>query len=90
MVFSANLRTDFSRKETSQKLNGLFISDGLQAILEAKHYCSMDMVFPFVCAFMNRVLWNARETYADDFAYFLLRPVAHGVRGFVKVVQDRS
>lgn len=48
-----NLHIDSSKKEATQQLNGLFVSDGL---LEGKEHLSMDVVFFFVTAFMDRCI----------------------------------
>lgn len=45
MYPTSNLYFDFSKKETRRKLNRLFTSDGVQAVLEEKDYCCLDMVF---------------------------------------------
>lgn len=46
---------DFSSKDSSNALNGLFTSDGVCGMLEAKNYRHVDYVFPFVAAFIDRI-----------------------------------
>lgn len=54
MYRASKLPVYFSKKETSHQQNGLFISDGLQGMLEGKHYRFLDIVFLFVAAFLDR------------------------------------
>ena len=49
-----SLRVDFSTKAASATLNGLFLENGVRGMLEGKDYRNVDMVFPFVCAFLDR------------------------------------
>lgn len=53
-VHAPNVVTDFSRKEVIQHLWVLLPSDGVQEVLERKSHFSLDMVFLFDTAFMNR------------------------------------
>lgn len=54
--FAPGLHVDFSKKEKSSTLNGLFGNDGLRGMLEGKNYRSVDLVFPFLMGFLDRVL----------------------------------
>lgn len=49
------LQVDFSKKEASVQLNGFFMKEGIKGMLEGKNYRSVDMVFPFISAFIDRV-----------------------------------
>lgn len=51
-----DLNVDFSRKDSSLQLNGLFLHSGVRGMLEGKDYRNVDKVFPFVMAFVDRVL----------------------------------
>lgn len=55
------VRFDYSATPKSNNLNGLHISTGLKGMLEGKDYSNIDMVFPFIAAFLDRVLG-----YADN------------------------
>lgn len=46
---------DFSTKEKSQQLNGLFLNNTIRGMLEGKDFKCLDMVFPFVAAYIDRV-----------------------------------
>lgn len=47
-------QVDFSSGEKGSGLNGMFRNDGLRGMLEAKDYRAVDMVFPFIAAFIDR------------------------------------
>lgn len=49
------LHVDHSSKGSSATLNGLFSSEGISGMLEAKDMRSIDYVFPFVAAFIDRI-----------------------------------
>ena len=51
----SNLHVDFSVKEASTTLNGLFLETGVKGMLEGKDYKQLDYVFPFVMAFVDRI-----------------------------------
>ena len=51
--FVPGLTIDFSTSEIGQQLNGLFLNQGLRGMLEGRHFKSLDMVFPFVAAFID-------------------------------------
>jgi len=53
--YVSNLYVDFSSKQSSSTLNGLFSSDGLIGMLEATNMRTVDYVFPFVSMFIDRV-----------------------------------
>lgn len=69
------LHVDFSKYGDSTQLNGLFTKDGLRGMLEGKDYRSVDMVFPFVAAFIYRCtgleedapLTRINTTYSEIF-----------------------
>lgn len=46
---------DFSSNDSSNALNGLFTSDGICGMLEAKNYRHVDYVFPFLASFVDRI-----------------------------------
>ena len=48
------VHVDYSKKESSVQLNGFFTHDGIKGMLEAKNYQNMDMIFPFIAAFIDR------------------------------------
>lgn len=50
------LHVDFAKTGKTTQLNGLFTADGLRGMLEGKDYYAVDMVFPFVAAFIDRSL----------------------------------
>jgi len=50
----SGLHVDFSTKESSTQLNGIFLSTGLRGMLEGKDYRNLDYVFPFVSAYVDR------------------------------------
>ena len=52
---TTSIHVDFSTKETSSALNGLFLESGIRGMLEGKDYRNLDYVFPFVAAFIDRV-----------------------------------
>ena len=71
-----DFRVDFSSKESSTDLNGLYTNDGLVGMLEAKNFKCLDTIFPFVCAFIDRVcqegwgpLTSIYSIYNDVIAY---------------------
>jgi len=49
------LHFDFSTKDCSKQLNGIFTNDGLKGMLEGKDYRNLDYVFPFVTAFIDKI-----------------------------------
>lgn len=51
----AQLHVDFSTKDMSSALNGIFLQTGLRGMLEGKDYRALDHVFPFVAAFIDNV-----------------------------------
>lgn len=51
--FVPGLTIDFSTSELGQQLNGLFLEHGLRGMLEGRHFKSLDMVFPFIGAFID-------------------------------------
>ncbi len=50
-----NLHLDFSTKEASSTLNGLFLNNGIRGMLEGKDYRNLDYVYPFVMAYVDRI-----------------------------------
>ena len=58
----SSLRVDFSSKNASVTLNGLFLETGIRGMLEGKDYRNVDFVFPFIAAFIDRI---TQETKAD-------------------------
>ena len=51
----SGLHVDFSGKDASSRLNGIFLQTGLRGMLEGKDYRRLDTVFPFVAAFIDTV-----------------------------------
>lgn len=51
----SGLHVDFSGKDASSCLNGIFLQTGLRGMLEGKDYRRLDTVFPFVAAFIDTV-----------------------------------
>lgn len=51
---ATGLRVNFSRKERSSSMNGLFIKDVIRGIIEGKYYRTVDVVLPLVDAFSDR------------------------------------
>ena len=52
---TTSMKVDFSTKETSSRLNGIFLETGVRGMLEGKDYRTLDYVFPFVAAFVDRI-----------------------------------
>ena len=52
------VRLDFSKKECSSQLNGIYTSTGLRGMLEGKDYRNLDYFFPFVYAYVDGWLGN--------------------------------
>ena len=52
---SASIHIDFSTKEESSRLNGIFLDSGMRGMLEGKDYRNLDYFFPFVAAFVDRI-----------------------------------
>ena len=52
---SSGIHIDFSTKETSSNLNGIFLETGVRGMLEGKDYRNLDYFFPFVAAFVDRI-----------------------------------
>ena len=50
-----DLHIDFSSKDASSRLNGIFLTNGLRGMLEGKDYRNLDTVFPFVASFLDTV-----------------------------------
>lgn len=50
-----SIHIDFSTKEASSALNGIFLQTGIRGMLEGKDYRNLDYVFPFVAAFVDRI-----------------------------------
>ena len=48
-----DLHIDFSSKDASSRLNGIFLTKGLRGMLEGKDYRNLDTVFPFVASFLD-------------------------------------
>lgn len=48
-------RVDFSRQEYRTGINGLFLKTGVRGMLEGKDWKNIDMVFPFVAAFVDKM-----------------------------------
>ena len=53
---ATGLHVDFSKKEKTAQLNGFFLRDGVRGMLEGKNYRAIDLVFPFIAAFVDRAL----------------------------------
>ena len=51
----SSLKVDFSSKNASITLNGLFLENGIRGMLEGKDYKTVDFVFPFIAAFIDRI-----------------------------------
>ena len=51
--YITGLHVDFSKGEKGTNLNGLFTEDGIRGMLSAKDYHHVDMVFPFIAAFID-------------------------------------
>ena len=82
----SGVNVDFSKKEASTSLNGLFTADGLKGMLEAKEYRAIDYVFPFVAAFVDRALGNEKnphQTIIHSMYSGLLRYILCDIRGEV-------
>lgn len=50
----SRLYIDFMRSQKTDYLNKLFTASGSDGMLDGKHYCAFDAVFPFLAAFLNR------------------------------------
>lgn len=50
-----DLHVDFSSKDASDRLNGIFLQTGLRGMLEGKDYRKLDTVFPFVASFIDTI-----------------------------------
>lgn len=50
----SDLQVDFSSALKTGQLNGFFTSAGVKGMLEGKDYSSIDMVFPFIAALIDR------------------------------------
>ena len=61
--FMPGTRIDFSKKDCSSQLNGIYTSTGLRGMLEGKDYKALDTVFPFVFAYVD--IWLQQETEAS-------------------------
>ena len=48
------LHVEFSKAKTSTRLDGLFVEDRVRGMLEGKDYKTVDMIFPFIAAFIDR------------------------------------
>lgn len=48
------LRIDFSKDEPLSQLNGLFTPESVQDIRDGKDYQCIDMMFPFICTYVDR------------------------------------
>jgi len=53
---ASGLHVDFSKTEKTSQLNGLFLREGVRGMLEGKNFRAVDMVFPFVLSFIDRIL----------------------------------
>ncbi|MEM1002920.1 MAG: hypothetical protein AAGH46_09760, partial [Bacteroidota bacterium] len=63
--YVSGLHVDFSSKNCSSSLNGLFTQDGVTGMLEAKNMRCIDYIFPFVACFIDRIcgeLWGPSTT----------------------------
>ena len=49
-----DMQFNYTSTEKGNRVNGIFTNDGLRGMLEAKNYKAIDMVFPFVAAFIDR------------------------------------
>lgn len=49
------LQIDFSKTKVWVQLNRIYMETGLRGMLREKHYQSLDMVFPFISAFVDNV-----------------------------------
>ena len=49
------LNIDYSKGEVSCNYNGFFTKDGIVGMLEGKELQALDMVFPFIGAFLDRI-----------------------------------
>lgn len=58
---TTSMKIDFSTKETSSTLNGIFLETGVRGMLEGKDYKTLDYVFPFVAAFVDRITGCQRD-----------------------------
>ena len=56
---------DFSSKDGTNVLNGLFTNEGICGMLEAKNYREVDYVFPFVAGFIDRVCGEKKGTLTE-------------------------
>ena len=50
-----DLHVDFSSKDASSRLNGIFLTTGVRGMLEGKDFRKLDTVFPFVASFVDTV-----------------------------------
>ena len=50
----SQLHVDFSKKESSTQLNGIFLATGIRGMLEGKDFKNLDYVFPFIAAYVDR------------------------------------
>lgn len=57
----SGVKVDFSELEGTSQRNGLFLSSGLRGMLEGKDYRILDMIFQFVCGYVD--VWTI---YRDD------------------------
>lgn len=55
------LHVVFAKSEPSSYLRGLFMKYGIRGRYEGKGYCFVDMVFPFVVAFVDRCKCHCEE-----------------------------
>lgn len=49
-----NLQIDFSTQHVTSTLNVVFLTTGLKGMLEGKLFSALDMLFPFISAFLDR------------------------------------
>ena len=54
-------RVDFSKKEGSSQLNGIYMTRGLRGMLEGKDYRALDVMFPFVFGYVDCWLGTSAE-----------------------------
>lgn len=58
---SPGFKVDFSKRDVSSELNGLFKNLEWQGMLVAKNYCFKDSVFQFIACLFDRLTFLTDE-----------------------------
>lgn len=61
-VFVTLFRAGMSKGEPSSQLNGLFTRDGVHGTFDGKDYQYINMVFPSICAYMDKAIRYFEDT----------------------------